>query len=341
MKTFSKISFVIPTLNAKKNLIECINSIKTQNYPKNKIEIIISDGGSIDKTQIIAKKYGCKIVFNKLKTAEAGKAVGLKHATGKYLALIDSDNILPNKNWINQMLQPMETDENIIGSEPISFTYRKKSGYIERYSSLIGANDPYAFVTGVYDRKNHINGNWTGLKIPQEKHSNYIKVTLEPNKTIPTIGANGTIFRTIFLQQNVHQDYLFDIDILTQYINQNKKNLYFAKVDTSIIHTYCENSLSKFIRKQKRRIIDYFSYKTLRQYNWEIKGSKNNIKFILYSGLIVPALFDSLRGYLKKPDMAWLFHPVACQITLYIYIISTLKNKLGLLKPINRNKWHQ
>ena len=335
------ISFIIPTLNAGNVLETCLKSIKKQTLSSKNYEIIISDGGSTDNTLNIAKKYNCKIVSNKLKTAEAGKAIGLKNATGKYVALIDSDNILPNNNWLTRMIEPLENDKKIIGSEPIEFTYRKNAGFIERYSSLIGANDPYAFICGVYDRKNHINNKWTGLNIEQQDYKNYLKVTLKPKEDLPTIGANGTIFRTNFLKQNLKQKYLFDIDILSQYINENKKEIYFAKVKIGIIHTYCENSISKFIRKQKRRIIDYFSYKSLRQYNWESTGNNNNLKFIVYSFFIIPASIDSLKGYINKPDFAWFFHPIACQITLWIYIINTLKNKLGFLKPINRNQWQQ
>lgn len=341
MENYPKVSFVIPTLNAQKQLTLCLEAIRKQDYPKKKLELIISDGGSTDKTLSIAKKYKCKIISNPLKTAEAGKAVGLKIATGEYVALIDSDNILPNTNWLKLMVNPL-TDQEIIGSEPIKFTYRKNAGFIERYSSLIGANDPYAFVSGVYDRQNYINNKWTGLKIEQKKYLKYIKITLKPNQTLPTIGANGTIFRTKFLQENIKdQDYLFDIDVLSQFINKNKKKIYFAKVKTGIIHTYCENSTAKFIRKQRRRIIDYFFYQPLRQYNWESSSTNNNIKFAVYTGLILPAIADSIKGYVKKPDIAWFFHPIACQITLWIYIISTLKNKLGLLKPINRNQWQQ
>ena len=333
------VSFIIPTLNAASVLETCLKSIKKQNF-KN-YEIIIADGGSTDKTLQIAKKYHAKIFKNPLKTAEAGKAVGVKKVVGKYIALIDSDNILPTKNWLQTNINILEKDSKLIGTEPIRFTYRPHAGFIERYSALTGVNDPYAFISGVYDRQNFINFKWTGLKINQIDKKQYIEITLKPNTIIPTIGANGTIFRSDFLKNNLKSDYLFDIDIIADYLNKTKKSVYFAKVKQGIIHTFCESSIKKFIRKQNRRITDYFYYQNLRQFNWNQTNKSGILKFILYTVLIVPMLFDTLRGFFHKPDFAWFFHPLACFITLYLYTINTVKNNLGLLKQLDRQQWQQ
>ena len=333
------VSFIIPTLNAASVLETCLKSIKKQNL-KN-YEIIVVDGGSTDNTLKIAKKYHAKIFKNPLKTAEAGKAIGVKKATGKYIALIDSDNILPTKNWLQTNIDILEKDSQLIGTEPIRFTYRTKAGFIERYSALIGVNDPYAFVTGVYDRQNFINFKWTGLKIDQIDKNQYIKITLKPNSSIPTIGANGTIFRTDFLRNNLKSDYLFDIDILAEFLNKNKKPTFFAKVKQGIIHTFCESSIKKFIRKQNRRITDYYYYQNLRQFNWNQTNKSGILKFIFYTILIIPMFFDTFRGFYHKPESAWFFHPLACFITLYLYTINTIKKKLNLLKQVNRQQWQQ
>jgi len=335
----TEISFVIPTLNAQLGLDSCLKSIRHQDYPQNQIEIIISDGGSKDNTLKIAHEYKCRIIFNPLKTAEAGKAVGIKKATGKFIALVDSDNILPNQSWLTKMLNPFK-NSSIQLSEPWSFTYRKNSGFIERYSSLIGANDPYAFVCGIYDRYSTLTNNWTSLNIYQKDHKNYILVKLENNKIIPTIGANGTIYRRTFLERLNIDNYLFDIDLIQKYINQNQY-IYLAKVKIGMIHTYCESSIKKFVRKQNRRLIDFYYYKKIRKFNWSKSNNTCIPKFIIYTLLIFPSLFDSLKGYFKKPDPAWFFHPLACLLTLYSYSLVTIKKCLGLLKPVNRNLWKQ
>lgn len=335
------ISIVIPTLNAAATLPSCLKSLQRQKYPKNKIELILADGGSSDSTLLLAKEFNCRIVSNTLKTGEAGKAVGVRHASGKFILLLDSDNILPFPGWLNRMIKPLLIHPKLIGSEPIKFTYRRHAGFVERYSALIGANDPFAFVAGVYDRINYINQRWTDQKISTVNHPSYLQIKLIPNSVLPTIGANGTIFRSSFLKKYLQSDYLFDIDIITQVLHQTQKPLYFAKVKTGIIHTFCESSVKKFIRKQNRRLIDYYSYQKLRSFNWSTSNQTGVPKFIIYTVLIFPALFDSFRGYLNKPDLAWFFHPIACVLTLYVYGINTLKYKFGILKPVNRHFWQQ
>jgi len=109
------ISIVIPTYNSSKTLPQCLESIKNQDY-QGRVEIIIADGGSMDGTLEIARKYTDKIYPNPLKTGEAGKAVGVKQAKGESIALIDSDNILPSGDWLSFMVEPFQNSE-IAGSE--------------------------------------------------------------------------------------------------------------------------------------------------------------------------------------------------------------------------------
>ena len=333
------ISVIIPTLNCDKFLNICLDSIIIQDYPKELIEILIIDGGSIDNTIEVVKKYTDKIYNNPLKTGEAGKAIGVKNAKNELIALIDSDNLLPDKNWLRQMVEPFY-DEEIIGSEPWEFTYRKNDEFIDRYCALIGMNDPLCYFLGNYDRLDTLTGRWTSLPVKQEEKNGWIKVTLQP-LVIPTIGANGTLNRRqILVKSKLVGDYLFDIDIIAQLAS--KKLVKFAKVKTSIIHLYCGSDIKKFIRKQKRRIKDYLYYQKIgvRKYPWQKQNKVGLLKFIFSCVAIIPLIWQAIKGYLKKPDLAWFFHPVACCVTLVIY---ALESVCGVVKSVetNREKWRQ
>lgn len=333
------ISVLIPTLNVGAVLEGCLASIDAQIYPKNKIEIIIADGGSTDRTIEIAKRYKAKIYKNSLKTGESGKAEALRHAKGEIVALIDSDNILPKKNWLKRMVEPF-ADKQILGSEPWEFTYRKKDSLISRYCALLGANDPYCYFVGNYDRRSVLSGKWTEINMEEEDRGNFLKVKIE-GKILPTIGANGTMWRREVLKRAVGKDnYLFDTDIV--YKLSRKKPFYFSKVKIGIIHLYCKQ-VSDFIRKQKRRIRDFYYLETKneREETYQKQLSKQ-IYFIFSCVFLFPLFFQTIRGFLKKPDFAWLFHTPACLLTLWIYASELLLLKLNIRKvKIDRKNWKQ
>lgn len=337
MKQLPSISIIIPTLNAETPLPECLRRLRIQDYPSNLLEIIISDGGSTDQTIKIAQKYKCKIVPNKLKTGEAGKAAGLKAAKNEIIALIDSDNYLPDKTWLKKMVEPF-ADPEIIGSEPLEYTYRKSDGYITRYCALIGMNDPICMYLGNYDRKNFLTGRWTGMDVKSEDKGNYLKLTLEKYK-VPTIGANGTMIRRALIAGQVG-DYLFDIDEIYELMDQGHNK--FAKVKIGIIHIF-SGTVKTFVRKQKRRIKDFGYYQKLgvRKYPWNKLNKIGFIKFVIFSALWLPTFGQAVIGYSKKPDRAWFFHPLACWLTLWVYGWGKIDQKLFGVKEMNRTGWKQ
>lgn len=330
------VSVVIPTLNAGKTLKGCLESIRNQRY-EGAIEIIIADGGSTDDTLDIAESYQCKVVDNPGKTGEAGKAWGLKAASREIIALIDSDNILPNEDWMSLMTRPFE-DGTIAGSEPVKYELRKTDPMLTRYCALIGMNDPVCHFLGNYDRENALSGTWTGMELETADRGGYIEVTLTPEK-IPTIGANGFMARHELLDTLGIGDYLFDIDIVHQLVEKGCDR--FAKVKTGIIHLY-GTGLGDFSRKQLRRVRDfsYFQDKGMRTYPWNRQKKIGLLKFIVYTVLIFPIALQALKGYTHKRDSAWLMHVPACIITLVIYSYGTLEGRIRP-KQQTRRKWRQ
>ncbi len=83
-----KVSIVIPTLNEEENLPSLLDELKEIKQIK---EIIIIDGYSNDKTPEIAKKYKCKILFDK-KAKGSALRKGLDCATGDIIICMDADN---------------------------------------------------------------------------------------------------------------------------------------------------------------------------------------------------------------------------------------------------------
>lgn len=92
-----KISVIVPVYNTEKYIEKCLQSIMEQTY--HNIEIIIVDDGSNDRTVDICMRYqqiDTRIVVLTKKNGGAGSArnLGLKIASGEYIAFVDSDDFI-------------------------------------------------------------------------------------------------------------------------------------------------------------------------------------------------------------------------------------------------------
>jgi glycosyltransferase involved in cell wall biosynthesis len=90
-----KISIITPVMNGEKFLERCIKSIANQNYPINKIEHIIIDGGSTDGSVSIIKKNKKQIKYwhsKKDKGLYDAMNIGLKKCSGDIIGILNSDD---------------------------------------------------------------------------------------------------------------------------------------------------------------------------------------------------------------------------------------------------------
>ena len=91
------ISVIVPAFNAEKHLADCLESITGQSMGS--WELIIIDDGSSDSTGNIAEEYAAKDIRIKIfrlakQGVSAARNAGIDIARGKYLAFVDSDDLL-------------------------------------------------------------------------------------------------------------------------------------------------------------------------------------------------------------------------------------------------------
>lgn len=340
MEKQPRVSFVIPTLNSAKTLEACLAAILSQRLPRDAYEIVLADAGSSDGTVEIARRMGVDVIVdNPLKTGEAGKTAGIKAAKGELLALVDSDNILPDEGWLEQMVEPFR-DPDVVASEPLAYTARRQDPALTRYFALLGMNDPLCLFTGNYDRTCAVTGRWTGLDVHQQDMGGFLKLMLT-EEALPTIGANGFVFRRRLLDHVSWDPYFFDIDVMHQAVRAGFRHV--AKVKTGIVHLYCAR-LGDFSRKQRRRIRDFlfFAQEKQRTYPWNRQKRTGIALFALATVLVLPVAAQAVVGWCRRPDRAWLYHVPVCWITLWTYGVGTLRKGLGLKQaPAAREGWQK
>ncbi|MFH1888551.1 MAG: glycosyltransferase [Candidatus Omnitrophota bacterium] len=313
------ISIIIPTLNSERTLRECLNSIREQAYPQGELEIIIIDGGSLDSTLEIAQSLGATVIKEpgRKDNPEARKAIGLSKASNKFVAFIDSDNILPHKDWLKAMVEPLVNNDRIVGSQPLRYQYDKKMTLLNRYFALFGVNDPIAYYFNKRDRLSWAEDGWRMMGEARDRGGYYsVRFTKD---MLPTLGANGFLARKdILLKAKVAPDEFFHIDVNYDLVSQGYDE--YAIIKDTIIHLSADNFFSflkkrmEFMRRYHQR--DY----GLRRYRlYEPKDKYKLIVFILFSLTFVKPLYDSVRGFIKIPDIAWFLHPIMCFSIVAVY----------------------
>jgi len=231
--TFPTVSIIIPVYNSERTLKECLSSIAKQDFPKQLVEVIVVDGGSTDSTLQIAKEMpDVKIASNKLRTGEAGKAVGARLARNEILAFVDSDNILDSSLWLQKMTAPF-SEATIVASEPLYFTHRPEDPAVTRYCALIGANDPLTVYIGNYDRYSYLKKQWTQVPVRQKDSGQYLSIELS-GEILPTFGANGFLVLRKLVQGSGFRSFLFDVDFVQSLTAIS--GLKIAKVKLGITH---------------------------------------------------------------------------------------------------------
>ncbi len=112
VKSYPKISVIIPAYNEEKVIQNTIEGLLETKYPKK--EIIFVDDGSTDRTFDIANQYRNQIKV--LHKENGGKASALNYAlvyaTGEIIVIVDADTII-GRHSLKEIVKGFEVDKNV------------------------------------------------------------------------------------------------------------------------------------------------------------------------------------------------------------------------------------
>ena len=111
-----KVSIIVPVYNVEKYIDRCLKSLLNQTLQD--IEIIIINDGSIDGSKQIIERY---INNKKIKYFEkqngglsSARNLGLKNASGEYVAFLDSDDYVENKMYEEMYIKAKKENAEMI-----------------------------------------------------------------------------------------------------------------------------------------------------------------------------------------------------------------------------------
>ncbi len=114
------VTIIIPCFNEEKYMSRCLNSVIAQDYPKDKLEILIIDGLSTDKTRAIIKEYQnnyefIKLIDNPNRTAPYALNRGIMESKGRVIVRLDAHCVYP-KNYLTVLTEKLkELDADNVG----------------------------------------------------------------------------------------------------------------------------------------------------------------------------------------------------------------------------------
>ncbi len=127
------LSIIIPTLNEEKYLPRLLKSIYGQKDFLD-FEVIVSDGNSKDKTQEIAKSFGCKVITNNKRHPSYQRNDGAKVARGELLLFLDADTGIPD-NFLGPIVKEFK-NRKLVGAG-FYIKVKSKKGFYRRMTKCL------------------------------------------------------------------------------------------------------------------------------------------------------------------------------------------------------------
>jgi len=334
------ISVAIPTFNSETTLSKTLDSIKKQYYPKNKVEVLVIDGGSTDKTLKIAHKYGTKIIPNPKTELIFAKHIGFLKAKGKYLINLDSDEVIQSPNSFSKRLSAFKSINNIKGLMPTGYKTPPDYSKINEYINDFG--DPFSyFMYGLSQNENlYISMLKTGRKVVSE-NDDFVVLRFGKDKPLPIIelmAGSGMIdleyFRTNFPQliNNPSQ-----VAFYFYYMNQKNKLLAITKNDY-IIH-YSSGTIKKYLKRFLSRVKNNVFGTTMGKGGFtgreEFQPPEAHFKkyfFIPYSLSLILPFIDTVKLLISRKRIIYILHIPLCIYTSALILYYLLLKKINI-KP--------
>jgi cellulose synthase/poly-beta-1,6-N-acetylglucosamine synthase-like glycosyltransferase len=145
------VTVVIPVLNCVDDVEGCIDSLRVQTYPADRIEVIIVDNGSSDGTHELLTSMGVPTFVCPTKGRSRALNVGLRHAKGEIICTTDI-SCRPEPNWIEEVVTSFEKPEvGCVAGEiklldthqNIAIDYQRRINYMSPMHARLRTKPPY------------------------------------------------------------------------------------------------------------------------------------------------------------------------------------------------------
>lgn len=301
------VDVIIPTLNSEKLIEDCLRNLLKQRY-KGKLNIMIIDGGSTDRTLEIANKFGVNILVRKGMYGvgkNGARHLGELTTNSPFIWYVDSDNIMVEDTVLSRLVEPLVIDPNINISIPMTALDKNASSF----NNAISINE----IRNVENMaKNGIAYN-NGYILLQDMNYGLTNCALVRRTAAESVGGFDMDVRMLDRLRRLG---------LSKGIIDTKSHFYHNQVD-SLIH---------YLKKWNRRLKFYskFSEHDLNNYFVDYQ-QKSDVSIKMKTGKIWEMLSSPLFAvimFYRSGDRIWLWmvvYPFAIMALVFIHPIRNLK----------------
>lgn len=254
------ISVIVPVYNVENYISECLDSIINQTYKK--LEIILVDDGSTDKSGDICEEYKIKdnrikIIHQKNAGLSDARNAGIDIATGKYIQFIDSDDYI-DKDMIETLYKLIVENNADIS---ICSNYILKDGI----TSCECSNKKY-----IYNRKEALKEILIDEAIRSYAWNKLFKKELFDDIKFPS----KKVFEDVLTIPKLFEksDKIVFVDIPKYYYRQRDGSILHKQTnELRMNYIKAAMEINQFIRKKEPDLKDYCAYNiahiTIKTYN--------------------------------------------------------------------------
>jgi len=110
------VSVIVPVRNEAASIEATLRKLLTQDYPRDRFEVVVADGFSTDATVSIVRELqgefaNLKLVYNPDRLSSAGRNAAVRHAVGDAVVLVDGHCQVPDAHYLRKVVDALEASQ--------------------------------------------------------------------------------------------------------------------------------------------------------------------------------------------------------------------------------------